>query len=133
MASRISVSGSVHDHAMAEPWGWSAAEFQDLLVRRREIDARLARLAMGATAAMLQSVLPAATSAVVFGAMNDDGALVLRIRRVLDADGGVLFDVTVGAEREIEDVIDEVNVEYLDVLLDLTGDRYMGEHVLTLE
>jgi hypothetical protein len=82
---------------------------------------------------MLQSVLPAATSAVVFGAMNDDGALVLRIRRVLDAHGAVLFDVTVGAEREIEDVIDEVDVEYLDMLLDLTGTRYMGEHVLTLE
>jgi hypothetical protein len=117
---------------MAEPEGWSAAEFQDLLVRRREIDARLAGLATGATAAMLQSVLPAATSAVVFGAMNEDGALVLRIRRVLDADGGVLFDVTVGADRAIEDVIDEVDVEYLDVLLDVTGDRYLGQHVLAL-
>jgi hypothetical protein len=118
---------------MTEPRGWSAAEIQELLVRRREIDARLAVLATEATGAMLQSVLPGATSAVVFGAMNDDGALVLRIRRVLDANGGVLFDVTVGAEREIEDVIDEADVEYLDMLLDLTGDRFMGEHVLTLE
>ena len=81
---------------------------------------------------MLISVTPSATSAVVRGAMNDDGALVLRIRRVLDADGGVLFDVMVGADRAIEDVIDEVDVECLDVLLDLTGDRYMGEHMLAL-
>jgi hypothetical protein len=69
---------------------------------------------------------------VVLGAMNEDWASVLRIRRVLDASSGVLFDVTVGADPEVEEVIDEVNVEYLDVLLDLTGDRYMGEHLLDL-
>jgi hypothetical protein len=118
---------------MTEAEGWSTAEIQDLVNGRRDIDARLAGLAVRATAAMLHSVLPPATSAVVFGAMNQDGAFVLRIQRVLDADGGVLFDVTVGADREIEDVVDEVNVEYLDVLLELTGDRYMGEHVLTLD
>ncbi len=108
-------------------------EFRELLLVHREGNARLAVLATRAAAATLQSVLPTGTSAVVLGAMNEDGALVLRIQRVLDAAGGVLFDVTVGAEREIEDLIDEVNVEYLDVLLDLTGDRYMGEHVLALE
>ena len=108
------------------------AECQEELVVHREGNARLAVLATRAAAATLQSVLPAASSVVVVGAMNEDGAFALRIRRVLDADGGVLFDVTVGAEREIEDVIDEVNVEYLDVLLDVTGDRYIGEHELPL-
>jgi hypothetical protein len=107
-------------------------EFHELLVARREIDARIAVVAQRAAAAMLQSVLPDASSAVVLGAMNEDGAVVLRIRRVLAADGGVLFDVTVGAEREVEDVVDEVNAEYLDVLLDVTGDRYLGEHELPL-
>jgi hypothetical protein len=87
---------------------------------------------MRAAAAELQSVLPAAESVIVLGAMNEDGAFALRIQRVLDTAGGVIFDVTVGADREIENVIDEVNVEYLDVLLNLTGDRYMGEHVLAL-
>lgn len=108
------------------------AEFQELLVARREFDARLAALAQRAAAATLRSVLPTATSAVVLGAMTEDWASVLRIHRVVDAAGAVLFDATVGAEPEIEAVIDEVNVEYLDVLLDLTGDRYMGEHALAL-
>jgi hypothetical protein len=108
-------------------------EFRELLAVQRVGNARLAVLATRAAAATLQSVLLPATSVVVFGALNEDGAVVLRIQRVLDAAGGVLFDVTVGAEREIEDVVDEVNVEYLDVLLDLTGDRYMGERVLGLE
>jgi hypothetical protein len=118
---------------MTEAEGWSTVEIQDLVNGRREIDARLAGLFVLAAAEMLQSVLPPATSVVVFGAMNEDGAFVLRIQRVLDASGGVLFDVTIGAERAIEDVIDEVNVECLDVLLELTGDRYMGEHVFTLD
>jgi hypothetical protein len=108
------------------------AEFQELLVACREINARHALLAQRAAATSLRSLFPSATSAVVFGVMNEDGASVLRIQRVLDAAGGVLFDVTVGADREIEDVIDEVNVEYLDVLLDVTGDRYMREHVISL-
>jgi hypothetical protein len=108
------------------------AEFQELLVVRREVDARLTELAQRAVATTLQSVLPAATSVVVLGAMNEDWASVLRVQRVLDAAGAVLFDVTVGADWEIEDVVDEVNVEYLDVLLDLTGNRYMGEHLLDL-
>jgi hypothetical protein len=108
------------------------AEFQDLVVTHREGSARVAELAIRAAASMLRSVLPTATSAVVHGAMNEDGAFVLRIRRVLDDNGAALFDVTIGAEREIEDVIDEVNVECLDMLLDVTGDRYTGEHVLGL-
>ena len=70
-----------------------------------------------AVATSLRSVLPSATSVVVLRATNDDGASVLCVRRVLDAAGAVLFDMTVGTEREIEDVTDEVNVEYLDVLL----------------
>jgi hypothetical protein len=107
-------------------------EFNELLVARREIDARIAAAAQELVAAKLQAALPAATSVVVLGAMNEDGAFVLRLRRVLDDAGGVLFDVTVGAERDIEDAVDEVNVEYLDVLLDVTDHRYMGEHVLAL-
>jgi hypothetical protein len=33
------------------------------------------------------------------------------------------FGVT---DRAVEDAIDSVNIEYLDVLVDLTGDDYMG-------
>jgi hypothetical protein len=42
----------------------------------------------------------------------------------------VLFDVAQGADRAVEDAIDEVGTEYLDLLLDLTGDAYMGHHEL---
>jgi hypothetical protein len=108
------------------------AEFRELRVVHQQVGERLAELARRAAAATLQSVLPSAASVVLLGATNEDWALVLRIQRVLDGTEAVLFDVTVGAEREIEDVIDEVNVEYLDVLLDRTGERYMGEHVLAL-
>jgi hypothetical protein len=42
-------------------------------------------------------------------------------------DGRVLFDVTVGHEdRAVEDTIDDVNMRYLDPLLDLTGDEFIG-------
>jgi hypothetical protein len=38
-----------------------------------------------------------------------------------------LFDVAEGRDDErVEETIDEVGVEYLDLLLDLTGDDYMG-------
>jgi hypothetical protein len=39
----------------------------------------------------------------------------------------MLFDASHGhPERTVEDVVDMVNVEYLDVLIDITGDDYMG-------
>ena len=41
--------------------------------------------------------------------------------------GTVLFDADVGhPDRAVEDAVDAVNIEYLDVLIDLTGDEYMG-------
>jgi hypothetical protein len=30
------------------------------------------------------------------------------------------------SDRAVEDALDTVNVEYLDVLIDITGDDYMG-------
>lgn len=45
---------------------------------------------------------------------------------VISLDGRVLYDVAVVAEDEVEDMIDEVGIEYLDLLLDLTGDDFMG-------
>ncbi len=38
-----------------------------------------------------------------------------------------MFDVEVGdSDRAVEDAVDLVNTEYLDVLVDLTGDEHMG-------
>jgi hypothetical protein len=43
------------------------------------------------------------------------------------ASGEVLFDASQGhLDRAVEDAVDMVNVEYLDVLIDLTGDDHMG-------
>lgn len=39
----------------------------------------------------------------------------------------MLFDVGVGhTDRGVEDAVDWVDAEYLDTLIDLTGDDYMG-------
>ena len=35
--------------------------------------------------------------------------------------------------RRVEDAIDEANAEYLDLLLDLTGDLYLGNSAFELE
>ncbi len=64
----------------------------------------------------------------VLGEMNEDWAWTLRIQRVLDADGTVLFDVAAGAEADVEDLIHEVGVDYLDLLLEVTGEEYFGTH-----
>jgi hypothetical protein len=53
------------------------------------------------------------------------------VRRVLDGAGAVLFDVARGADRVVEEAVDEIGTEYLDLLLDLTGDTYMGRRALT--
>lgn len=40
---------------------------------------------------------------------------------------GVPFDASEAhLDRAVEDALDTVNVEYLDVLIDITGDDYMG-------
>jgi hypothetical protein len=76
-------------------------------------------------------VLPGASELAVHGEMTEDWLRILRIQRVLDSRGHVLHDVEVGHDDEAaEKVIDEVNVEYLDLLLDLTGDEFMGSQTI---
>ena len=75
----------------------------------------------------IAEVLPSAHVVEVLGQFNEDWIPTLRVQRVLDAFGEVLFDVSEDdADRAVEDAVDTVNVEYLDVLIDLTGDEYMG-------
>lgn len=72
-------------------------------------------------------VLPGARELALNGEMNEDWLPILRIQRVLDTSGRVLFDVDVGHDGElVEERIDEVNAQYLDLLLDVTGDEFMG-------
>jgi hypothetical protein len=79
-------------------------------------------------------VLPGAAVIEVRGEINEDLLRILRIQRVLSPAGEVLFDVAEGHDdRRVEDAIDEVDADYLDLLLDLTGDLYMGNHTLAPE
>lgn len=75
--------------------------------------------------------LPGAAAIEVHGEINEDWLRVLRIRRVLSAEGDVLFDVANGHDdRRVEDAIDMIDADYLDLLMDLTGDLYLGNHLL---
>ncbi len=75
----------------------------------------------------IAEVLPGESLIEAVGELNEDWVPTLRVQRVLRASGEVLFDVDDGhADRDVEGVVDLVNLEYLDVLMDLTGDDYMG-------
>lgn len=93
---------------------------------RDEVVPLLRRLALGT----LADVLPGAATIEALGEVSEDWIPTLRIQRVLDTDGRVLFDVDRGhSDRAVEDAVDLVDVEYLDVLIDLSGDEYLG-HIL---
>lgn len=75
----------------------------------------------------LADVLPGTASIDAVGSHDEDLIPTLRIQRVRSVEGEVLFDVDSGhPTRAVEDAVDRVDIEYLDVLIDLTGDRYMG-------
>lgn len=94
----------------------------------------LAPLAERIAVETVADVLPGATVIEVRGETNEDWLRILRIQRVLSETGDVLFDATEGHDdRRVEDAIDEVNHEYLDLLLDLTGDLYIGNSAIELE
>jgi hypothetical protein len=106
------------------------AEFDEVLGAYQDQGTRLAALAERVVWQTVHDLLPLANTLEVEGWMNEDWLRVLRVRRVLDADGVVLFDVAHGADPSLEEAIDEVGTEYLDLLLDLTGDAFMGHHEL---
>lgn len=81
--------------------------------------------------AEVAEVLPGADSVEVLGETNEDGLDILRIQRVRNAQGDVLYDIeTAHPDRAVEDRIDHVGSEYLDQLLDITYGEFFGEHVL---
>lgn len=94
----------------------------------------LAPLAERLAVETVADALPGAKVIEVRGEINEDWLRILRIQRVLSATGEVLFDATEGHnERRVEDAVDETNAEYLDLLLDLTGDVCMGNSAIELE
>ncbi len=109
------------------------AEFNRVLNEWQRLGSTLAELAERLAIETIVDVLPGASAVEVHGEFNEDWLRTLRVRRVLAADGGVLFDVEQGHDDpRVEHAIDEVNCEYLDLLLDLTGDTYMGSAAIEL-
>ena len=94
------------------------------------VEALVPALIAGALAEVAE-VLPGAASLEVLGETNEDGLDILRIQRVRNAQGDVLYDIETGhPDRAVEDRIDHVGSEYLDQLLDITYGEFFGEHVL---
>lgn len=110
------------------------AEFRTTRNQWDALGQALAPLAEQLAFETVAGVLPGAAVIEVRGEINEDWLRILRIQRVVSGEGDVLFDVAEGHEdRRVEDAIDEANAEYLDLLLDLTGDLYMGNHTLEPE
>jgi hypothetical protein len=96
----------------------------------RAVDALVPALIAYAIAEV-DEVLPGTSSLDVLGETTEDGLDTLRIRRVRNADGDVLYDVDgTPGDRAVEDRIDLVGSEYLDQLLDVTYGAYFGPNVL---
>lgn len=109
------------------------AEFIRVLDEWETLGSTLAELAERLAIETLVDVLPGASVVEVHGEFNEAWLRTLRVRRVLSADGDVLLDVEEGHEDpRVEAAIDEVNTEYLDLLLELTGDTYMGASTVEL-
>lgn len=109
------------------------AEFSRVLDEWQALGRTLAELSERFALEALVDVLPGASVVVVHGEFNEDWLRTLRVRRVLTADGTVLFDVEEGHhDPQVEAAIDDVNTEYLDLLLDLSGDTYMGASTINL-
>ncbi len=110
------------------------AEFERTREQYDALGVALAPMAERLAVETIVDALPGAKVVEVRGEMNEDWLRILRIQRVLTAAGDVLFDVAEGHDdRRVEDAVDEVNAEYLDLLLDLTGDLYMGSSAFDLE
>lgn len=106
---------------------------EELIDRHREARAafsaaveRLVSVLEEIAVAAVRDALPTAERLEVVGEMNEDWAWTLRIQRVLDATGAVIFDIQEGADAHVEDHIHEVGVDYLDLLLEVSGEDYLG-------
>ena len=108
------------------------AAFEAAQRRNTAAVAELVPLLVEMAIATVAEVLPGADALETEGEMNEDWVFTLRIQRVLDAAGEVLYDVSAGHEDpEVEATVDEVGIDYLDLFLDLTGDEYLGRQTIT--
>lgn len=109
------------------------AAFEAAQQRHAEVVAGLVPLLIEMALSTVAEALPGATVLETEGEMNEDWLFTLRIQRVLGTDGAVLYDIGTGHDDpEVETRIDEVGFEYLDLLLDLTGDDYLRRNTVSL-
>jgi hypothetical protein len=109
------------------------AEFGRVLGEWQALGRALSELSERLAIETLVDVLPGTSVVEVYGEFNEDRLRTLRIRRVLSAEGTVLFNSEHGHDDpQVEAAIDEVNTECLDLLLDLTGDAYMDPSAIEL-
>lgn len=102
--------------------------------RYEDLRAQMARLVEELTSVLeevaiscLQDVLPGTSRLEILGDFDEDLQRRLRVQRVMGDGGAVLFDITVGHDDPVvEEMIDQVGIEYLDLLIELTGDHYVG-------
>jgi hypothetical protein len=107
------------------------ATYERLLEAHRRAAADLVPVLEELALAPIRDVLPDAHRLQVHGEFNEDWLPTLRIHRVVGRDGTVLFDSAIGdPDERVHEVVDEVEVEYLDLLVELTGDDYMGSKEL---
>lgn len=101
--------------------------FEAACERHAAAVADLAPLLVEMALVTVEEVVPGAEILETKGEMNEDWLFTLRIQRVLTDEGAVLYDAIRGHDDgAVEDTLDEVGVEYLDRLLELTGDDYLG-------
>jgi hypothetical protein len=107
------------------------SRYRTLLDQHSRLGRDLTELLRLAIIDLPREVLPGSSVAEVHGHINEDWLTVLRIERVLDEAGGVLFDVETGhPDRVVEDLIDRIDTEFLDHLVYLAPDAYLGRHTL---
>lgn len=105
--------------------------YRDGLDRHSRLGRELVEMLPAVIIDLLREVLPDAASLEVHGEMNEDWRTVVRVERVLGPDGEVLFDATGGhPDRAVEDLIDRIDTEFLDHLVHLAPDAYLGHHTL---
>lgn len=72
-----------------------------------------------------------ADSVVLQGEDSYDSGPILRIQRILDNAENVLWDVE-DPDEDFEDQLSEIEHEFLDALIDITGDDWYGENSLDI-
>ena len=107
------------------------SRYRDGLDRHSRLGRELVEMLPAVIIDLLREVLPDSASVEVHGEVNEDWLTVVRVERVLGTNGDVLFDASTGhPDQAVEDLVDRVDTEFLDHLVYLAPDAYLGHHTL---